>query len=264
MKTLIGAIGALTLTVDAYGRGMGSMIEENAMVANGQGISSPSFWGGVSGQNPAGLVDNFGLKLQGAAATFDDSTKNARESGGIFLGNGSFAAGAEYSTFNASPYPVGQHQLNFGLGARLSMIHTSVGVSSQSVSTGGGTSDDVGMIMDMASLRLAAMIPDFNHGLHILGGGFVWVADQMVDFVVDAGYHLQDKEGIVKPGISIHTNLLQATAAYGFRFAGVSDDVLVTTKFSAGLGLKLMDKILIEYEYRVLPEHRLGLTLRFN
>ena len=262
--SFLGALAAFVFSSPAQARGIGGMMEENAMVANGQGISSPSFWGGVSGQNPAGLLENYDLKIQGAAATFDDSTKNLRESGGLFLGNGSLAAGAEYSTFNAGPYPAGSDQINFGLGARLQAVHTSIAISGHSVSNGGGSTYDAGMLMDLApQLRFGAMLPDVTHGLHVLGGGFTYMADQMVDFVVDAGYHLQGKNGIVKPGLSIHTNIIQATAAYGFRFTGTSDDVLVTAKFTAGLGLKLMEKLFVEYEYRVLPEHRLGLTLRF-
>ena len=259
------SLSLLVISSEAHARGMGSVIEENAMVPNGQGISSPSFWGAISGQNPAGIVDNFGFKLQGAGASFDDSTKNLRESGGIFLGNGLLAAGAEYTTFNSDPYPQGENQINFGMGGRLQAVHTSVGISGHSVSNGGGSTYDAGMIIDLTpQLHLGGMIPDFTHGLHTVGGGFTFMADQTVDFVIDAGYQLQDRNGIVKPGISLHTNLLQVTAAYGFRFRGVADEVLVTTKFTAGLGIKLMEKIFIEYEYRVLPEHVLGLTLRFN
>ena len=241
------------------------MNEENSMIANGQGISSPSFWDGVSGANPAGLVNNVDLKLQGAAASFDDSTNNLRESGGVFAGNGLIGGGVEYSTFNQGPLPSGQSQLNAGLAADLTSIQTSVGISTHRISDNGGNSYDVGALINLSqSLRVGAMIPDFTNGLQLVAGGFTYAVDPMVDFVVDAGYQLRDKNGIAKPGLSIHTNLLQATASYGFKFAGDSDDVLVTTKFSAALGLKLTNNILIEYEYRGLPEHRLGLTLRFN
>jgi hypothetical protein len=263
--TLLTALTGLSFSSASYARGMSGNYEENTMVANGQGVSSPSFWGGISGQNPAGLIENMGFKLQGAAATFDDSTKNLRESGGLFLGNGTLAAGGEYSTFNQGAYPTGENQINFGIAARLDAVRTTLGVSGHTVSNGGGSSFDIGMLMELApQLRLGAMIPDVTHGLHTIGGGFTFLADQMVDFVVDAGYQIQNKEGIVKPGISIHTNIIQATASYGFRFAGMADSALVTTKFTAGLGLKLAQRFFVEYEYRVLPEHRLGLTLRFN
>jgi hypothetical protein len=242
-----------------------SMNEENSMVANGQGISSPSFWDGISGANPAGLINNVDLKLQGAAASFDDTTNNLRGSGGAFAGNGMIAGGLEYSTFNQGPLPSGKSQINGGLAANLSALQTAVGISTHRLSDNGGNSYDVGALITLApQLRVGAMIPDFSNGLQLVAGGFTYAADPSVDFVVDAGYQLRDKNGIVKPGLSIHTNLIQATASYGFRFEGDSDDVLVTTKFSAALGLKLAEKILIEYEYRGLPEHRLGLTLRFN
>jgi hypothetical protein len=251
----IVVVGLVSSRAEARGYLSTGMPEDNAMVANGQGISSPSFWDGLSGANPAGLIRNTDFKLQGTAATFDDSTNNMRESGAILGGNGTVGAGVEYSNYDAGPFPTGQHQINYGLALNLETLHTAFGVSGHTVSNNGGSTYDVGALIALTSqLHLGAVIPNFTNGLHVVAAGFTYAADPMVDFVVDAGY----------PGISIHTNLIQATAAYGFRFTGDSDDVLVTTKFTAGLGIKLAEMLLVEYEYRGLPEHRVGLTLRFN
>ena len=260
------AVGTWLVMLLATPYSLANGIEERSMVANGQGISSPSFWGGISGQNPAGLLNNLDFKLQGTAASFDDSTSNLRESGGFFLGNGVVAAGAEYSNYNSGPYARGYYQINWGLGTRVEATRTSLAVSGHQVSVGGGVSSyDLGMIMELSSqTRFGAMITDFTRGLRVIGGGFTYISDPMVDFVVDAGYHLVAKYGVIKPGISFHTYSIQATASYGFRFTGIVDSVIVNTKFTAGIGLKLAEKIFLEYEYRELPEHRLGLTLRFN
>jgi len=252
---IVGSLLAVS-AAQARGYGSGMFQEDNDMVANGQGVSSPSFWDGISGANPAGLVRNMSIKAQGNIASFDDSTTTLRESGGLLAGNGTYGAGVEYSNFNLQPY---------GAAGTLETLGTTLGISGHAVSNGGGSTYDVGTLIDLfPRFRLGGVIPNFTNGLQTVAAGFTYIADPMVDFVVDAGYQLRYQQGIVKPGISLHTNMIHATASYGFRFAGTWDSVFVTTKFTAAVGLRLTERFLVEYEYRELPEHRLGLTIRFN
>ena len=234
------------------------------MVSNGQGVSSPGFWEGLSGQNPAGLINNQRVKIQLGAATFDNSTANARGSAALLAGNGSVAGGIEYSKYNSAPYPQGSAQINGGLALHASSVHTTFGFSGHQYQPNGGSSFDAGILTEIAPMiRFGAIVPDFTHGLHIVAGGFTFNLDPAVDLVVDAAYHLNARNGTVKPGMTLHTDLVQATAAYGIKFTGTSD-VFLSSKFTGALGLKVSDNFLVEYEYRALPEHRLGLTLRLN
>ena len=268
MKPFFFALGLTTLFFPnfAFARGSsGTTTEDNFMISNGQGVSSPSFWDGINGANPAGLVYNSSIKLQAGAATFDDSTQNIRESGGLLLGNGNLGAGLEYSKYSSTPYPQNQAQINGGLAARLPFVNTTFGVSAHSVTPDGTRTYDAGMITELwPRLNFGAMIKDFTHGMHEVASGLTFAADPMLDLVVDAAYQITEKEGAVKPGITIHTSLLQLSAAYGLRMTGNQDDDFLTRKLSAGLGLKLTQNILIEYQYKVLPEHWLGVTLRMN
>jgi hypothetical protein len=271
MKTIqnLGILAALFFTTAAYARGGysgGSGNETNYMVANGQGVSSPSFWGGVEGENPAGLAWNQRTKIQGTLAAFDDSLDTTRGSGGILLGNGQFGAGLEYSGYSGdSAYPSGDALLNWGLAGRLTTINTTIGISGHD-NIGGisGSSYDVGALIDLSSsLRLGALIPDFTNGLHDVTAGITYMLDPAADIVIDGAYNMQSHESMIKPGLTFRADMLQATAAYGFHANGV-DDVFLYHGFTGGIGVRLTESVLIEYEYRVLPEHRLGLTLRFN
>lgn len=267
--TKVGLMGLATLiSVQAHARGYagGMMGEDRAMVNNGQGVSSPSFWGGLSGANPAGLVNNTEFKLQGAAATSSDSIHHVQESGGAFAGNGQFGVGLQYTNYNdGSSFGDSSHSIDFGLAGTVETLHTAFGLSGHAYNGGGTGTYNAGALIDLApAVRMGATLPDFTHTLQKFGAGFTYMADQMVDFVVDAGYNFKYSNGLVKPGISIHTNIIQATIAYGFRFTGTSDDEVVTKNFTGGLALKLMNNILIEYEYQSVLRHRLGLTLRFN
>jgi len=236
--------------------------EENSMISNGQGVSSPCFWDGLSGENPAGLVLNRSLKFQGGLASFDDHFSELRGSGGVLVGNGLLGAGLEYSQFSEGPAPDGDGQINWGIAGRIGPW--SLGVSGHHYTEGGDGTFDIGALGFVTSnLRWGFQVPDFTHGLHIVAAGLSYSVVPSLDFVVDAAYHLQNENGTIKPGISIHSRMLQLTAAYGFHLTG-QGDVWLKRKFTGGLGLELSRNVLLSYEYRGLPEHRLGLTLRLN
>ncbi|MBC7397096.1 MAG: hypothetical protein H7333_06600 [Bdellovibrionales bacterium] len=261
------ALSLLLLGSSACARGSasgGTGREDNFMVSNGQGISSPGFGEGISGQNPAGLINNQRIKIQMGAATFDNSTQNAQGSAALLMGNGFLAAGAEYSRYNAAPFARGTSLINGGLALRMSTLNMTLGVSGHLPQPQGAAQFDLGTLIDLApALRFGAMVPNVTNGVHIVASGFTYSLDPSIDLVVDAAYGLGSGDGTVKPGMSIHTDLVQATFAYGLRMMGVND-VLLYPKLTGALGLKLTDNILVEYTYRGLPEHRLGLTLRFN
>ncbi len=263
-------LGLISLTNVSWARGFsgGSMREDYFMVANGQGISSPSFWNGLSGQNPAGLALNQSLKFQAGVATFDDSTRNARGSGALLLGNGLFGAGFEYSEYNANPYPANAGEINWGVAGRFSSINSVFGISARHSWTEfpktNASRYNLGILIDvLPGVRFGGIIPDINHGLQRLAGGFTYNFDQNIDFVIDAAYQLRSQNGVAKPGITLRTDRIVTTAAYGVRFAG-EQDVILSSKFTAGIGIRFTDNVLVEYEYRGLPQHRLGLTLRLN
>ncbi len=244
--------------------------EDNEMIANGQGVSSPSFFGGLNGENPAGLASNQSFKLQGGFAAFNQELSTpTRGSGALLMGNGMLGAGIEYSTFNSSPYPNGSAEIDWGVAGRFSTLETTIGVSGHQVVAASGTNwsnagnYDIGALFEpFRTMRVGAMVPNFNHGLRIAAGGITWLLGPRFDFVVDAAYHLLDKAGTIKPGLSIHSNRIQLSAAYGARMLG-SEDVFLNTGFTGGIGLKITNALLVEYQYRALPQHWLGLTLRF-
>ncbi len=255
----------LAISSLAEARG-GGLREEYLMISNGQGVSSPSFWDGLSGENPAGLVNNHSLKIQTAGATFDDSTKNIHESAALLYGNGLFGAGMEYANFNASPYPAGAAQINWGVAGRFSSIHTAFGVSGRHSSISTRSYYDFGALIGLFQrVTMGLQVPDFGGkgGPQVVASGFTVMLHPMLDFVVDAAVHLRSHHGTVKPGITLRTDRVMATGAYGLDFAG-NTDVLLNSKLTAGLGIKVTEYVFIEYEYRGMPQHRVGLTLRLN
>jgi hypothetical protein len=266
---ILTALLAVSYSAQARSFDSGGPQSENSyMVANGQGVSSPSFWTGMEGQNPAGLAYNQTTKLQGGLA-FDDNGDSARGSGGILTGNGEYGAGIEYSKYNAGEFYDNDAVLNFGAAARISSLSTTVGLSGHDyLNNGTGSSNssyDLGVLINpMQNVRIGAMLPDFTNGLHVIAAGLTYMVDPAADLVIDGAYQNDGNELMVKPGLTLRANnMLQATAAYGFHING-ADDVFLYHGFSGGVGIRLTDSVLIEYEYRVLPEHRVGLTLRFN
>ena len=235
--------------------------ENQAMIANGQGVSSPSFWEGLKSQNPAGLAQNQRLKFQAATATFDDTTHNLRGSAALLGGEGPVGFGLEYSQFDSVPYAPSTHDISGGLALRLDAIHTDFGITGHFVNGSSG-SYNFGFLFDPGHrVRFGLMGTGVQNGFHDLGAGLTFEIDPAIDLVVDSSYNLSSKDSVVKPGITLHAARFEISAAYGFNAHGTSEPLLYT-KFSAAIGIELADHVLLEYSYRGLPQHMLGLTIR--
>jgi hypothetical protein len=245
----------LCVQSEVFARGYGGK-EEFSMISNGQGIAAPSFHGALFGQNPAGLVQNQRLKIQGNAASFDDTFTRLKPSGGVLTGNGSMAAGVGYSQWDAGA-------IHWGAAGTLHSASTTFGLAGKSIS-GSGSTYDFGMFFDfIPRTRIGLLAKDVGQGLHLFGAGVQFLVDSMVDLVVDVDYENRLKQGVVKPGFTLHTDRVHLAVAYGYRYAGSGDSYL-TSRLSAGLGLRLFDSAMLQYQYRTLAEHLVGLTLRLN
>lgn len=255
---------SMTLAASAHARGTGSGREEDSIVSNGQGISSPSFWDGLKGENPAGLTQNTSLKLQGGLAAFNGrSDDSLRYSGGLLIGNGLLGAGIEYTTYNGQAFAAGSGQINWGIAGYLSSLSTSIGVSGHHVSGSNGGSYDLGAMIDLSSaLRLGVLLPGINSGIDIIGAGITYHAGRQLDLVLDSSINLGSggPNLMFKPGISVHFDSLMLTAAYGFG----DGPGIVSKDLTAGIGLKVSRGLMLGYEYKGEPEHRLGLTLKLD
>lgn len=234
--------------------------EDQYMIANGQGISSPSFWEGIKSQNPVGLVNNQRIKFQGAGAFFSDSLNNARASGAALAGFGPLGMGLEYSQFDAGPYASGTSAVNWGLAADLRSLDLVVGISGHHV--GGAGSYTVGLAYQpLTWFRLALMVPQVNQKPKVFGGGMTLEVDPAIDLVLDAAMDTRDSALMLKPGLTLHADRFHVSGAYGHRYRGASDPLL-SNGLSAAVGLKFSNHILLEYSYQGLSRHLLGLTLR--
>jgi hypothetical protein len=246
----------------ALARGFGGYgIEDSFMVSNGQGVSSPSFWGGLKAENPAGVSYNQRLKLQSAVAAFSDSTSNLRGSGGVLVGLGPVGAGLEWTQFDSSPYAASNSAIQWGLATDLDAMHLRIGVSGHHLKSSSG-SYTLGMIYEpFRILRVGFMVPAAQNGIHDLAGGLSLELDPAIDLVVDASMNAAQAAGVVKPGITLRGEHFQVSGGYGYRYRGSVDPVL-SSKLSAAIGFKITDHVLIEYNYKGLPQHLLSLTLR--
>jgi hypothetical protein len=236
--------------------------EDGFMVSNGQGISSPSYWNGIEGQNPAGIVANSSMKLQLGGGSFS-GTDQPYGSGGLLLGNGMVGAGVEYLSKSAAGSSNGQ--INWGLGGRIQSLGTSIGVSSRFV-MGGASVYDAGILVEPNSrFRFGLMVPHVNTTIDTFGSGITIALDNTVDFVVDADYSSVTRGGIAKPGLTFRSQSLQATLAYGLAYkTGVTTGGLLNDSLNAGLGAKIGNSMMFSYEYRGVVDHRVGLTIRLN
>jgi hypothetical protein len=232
------------------------------MIANGQGISSPSFWGGLSGENPAGLVQNDALNLQGTLISPDDNFDNLGGSAAALLGNGNIGGGIEYSGY-------GQSHINWGVALDIPQITTAFGLSAHHYTSNGSISSgyasfDLGALVELTQAVQAGLIlPDFTHGLHIIGAGLKWQTIYNLDLVLDAAYQSLSTNAVIKPGVTVNVDILQLAFAYGIATDSTAD-VYLTRKVTAGVGLHLTQKFMLEYEYQEIGKHRVGLTLRLN
>lgn len=239
--------------------------EDQFIVSNGRGVSSPSFWNGLEGQNPAGITANSSMKLQLGAGSLS-GTDNVFGSGGLLIGNGVVAAGAEY--LSKSTVGSSNGKLNWGLGGRIQSMNTSIGISSHAVANGGSPTYDIGLIIDPSSkFRFGFMIPNFTGTIDTYAAGMTVGVDNSVDVVVDADYSKSASGGLVKPGLTFRSQSMQATVAYGFSYSSSSTTAttaVLNDKLTIGFGAKLGNSLLFSYEYRGVVEHRAGLTIRLN
>jgi hypothetical protein len=262
MLIFVVTFGVLA-TVPSWGKG--GFREEDYLISNGQGISSPSFWDGLNGENPAGLSYNSSLKVQGGAGAYDDDFSPIRGSGALILGNGLLGAGLEYSGYQVGPAS-NSGVINWGVGGYFSAIQTALGVSGHHIMGSSAGSYDIGALIDLGSrLRLGAMIPNFTNGVDALGVGLCFALDRSIDLVIDSALELAGSTSVrFKPGINFHLDSVQASAAYAPAASGGVGGNLISDGFTAGLGFRLMRSALISYEYQGSIQHRLGLTLKLN
>ncbi|NDF14921.1 hypothetical protein EB061_06325 [bacterium] len=234
--------------------------EDQYMIANGQGISSPSFWEGLKGQNPAGLVNNQRIKFQGTGAFFSDSWSNPRASAAVLAGLGPLGMGIEYSQFDRAPYAPGTSAINWGLATGVRSLGLSLGVSGRHFARVG--SYTVGLAYQpLTWFRLALLLPNVNQSPKVFGGGVTLEVDPAMDLVLDAATDTRSSALMLKPGITLHADRFHVSGAYGHRYRGSSDPML-SSGLTAAVGLKVSEHWLIEYSYQGLCRHLLGLTLR--
>jgi hypothetical protein len=261
MKKMITGFLAFSALVGSHAFARGGN-EDQFIISNGQGVSSPSYWNSLEGQNPAGIVLNNSNKAQFGFGSFS-GTDQRFGSGGLILGNGVLAAGVEY--LNHSSANSAKGQMNWALGGRIEAVRTSLGISSRMSLVSGSTGVyDIGLLSDLgSSVRFGLMIPNFTNTIQTVGAGLAIRLNATADLVVDADYNTSVSGGMVKPGLSFHSQSLHASVAYGLNYSGKTV-TLLADRFTAGLGVKLANALLFSYEYRGVVEHRLGLTLRFN
>ncbi|NDG85035.1 MAG: hypothetical protein EBX52_08370 [Proteobacteria bacterium] len=262
MRTVLAQFILLVVAVPVSGamaRGYGGGMEDQMLISNGQGVSSPGFWEGLKSANPAGLSYNQRMKFQGCVATFDSSASTISESAGVLGSVGQVGGGVEYSRFGAGPYGTGA--INWGLATAVDAASLRLGVSGHHLNGASG-SYDFGFLFDPSrQIRFGFLLPAIQNGLRNAGAGFTFGLDSTFDLVVDGAMDLKSRDSIVKPGLTLHADRFVVTGAYGFHVKGTSDPLLYS-KFTAAIGMKITDHVLIEYSYRGLPEHLVGLTLR--
>ncbi len=246
---------SLALAYGSYGR------EDQTMISNGQGVSSPSFWEGLKAQNPAGLSYNQRLKFQAGAAAFGSDLNPIRASGGVLFGSSAIGGGVEYSQFDSAAYGSGTGAIQWGLGGNIDALRLRLGVSGRHLSGSTGTYT-VGLLFEpVRAVRFGLMVPRVQNGIDVVGAGLTFILDPAIDVVVDGSLDPSTSHGVIKPGITLHSDRFQVSASYGLRYRGTSDPLLYA-RFSGALGLKITDHAFLEYSYRGLTEHLLGLTLR--
>ena len=233
--------------------------EEQFMVSNGQGISSPSFSDGLFGHNPAGLALNRSVKLKGSEGMGKDPTsyyQGSYTSASLMMGNGLLGAGV---SGGGRPY----ESLDWGVAGRVQTIFSTFGLSCHTALGVVPSLFDAGVLFEpIHSIRIGFMIPHINEAFDAFTGGVTYLYSDSFEAVVDADYDSQFSIGVIKPGITFKTDFLQATASYGMRYLGKNGYVALYSGFSAGVGVKVIEPVLVTYEYGGLTTHRLSLMLR--
>lgn len=240
--------------------------EDDHVISNGQGVSSPSFWDGLNGENPAGLSYNQTFKLQAGMAGYGNDLDVLRPSGALLVGNGMLGAGIEYAQYNGGALNSGNAQINWGISGYWTTISTAVGLSGHHATGSSGGSYDLGALIDLSKrLRLGLMLPGFTNGLSVIAGGLTYGMTSSVDLVVDGAIAVSGTKGIrIKPGINVDADWLHLTFAYAPDMAGGTAATFLREGISAGVGTRLARFLLLSYEYQGLADHRLGLTLKLN
>ncbi len=249
------------LAANAYA----AILEDQTSVPNGNGVSSPSFWGGLSGENPAGLAYNTTFKAQGTGASFNSSLSPVYGSGGILLGNGVIGMGAEYARYDSGGNTAYGGLADWGIAGRFVPIHTTIGFSGEYTVPGSVGTYNVGALIDLSrSIRFGAMLVNVSNGLHSsMAAGLNVNILRSWDLVVDTGYRIENMTYVIKPGLNFHHHWFLLSGAYGFKMVG-DGAVFVTPQITGAIGVRLASFMLLEYEYQQEALHRVGLTLRWN
>lgn len=238
--------------------------ENSSMIGNGQGVSTPSYWQGLNGHNPAGLAINSTLKVQGTGAAFDSDLSPARASGAVLGGNGTIGAGVEWSQYRRSPLPFGESNLNWGVGVRLSPVHSMIGISGRHNIPGNTAVYTAGLLFDVTrSVRFGLVVEDFTESFNAFSVGLNGQLTSYLEWIVDAGTNRSTNTSIVKPGFKVHVGNLNLSTAYGFRMEGRAA-ITMTPEWTTAIGFQITSFTAIQYEYQGLTEHRVGLTLKWN
>jgi hypothetical protein len=256
-------VGVMTMLLSGPFSHAAFDLENRSIVSNGQGVSSPSFSGGLSGENPAGLISNESFKVFGTLARFEEGAGgNLRPAAGFLIGNGVFGAGAQFTRFNEFPTADGQGEIDWALGGRFGMI--SLGVSGQHTTVVDDPTLNIGVMIEYSAFRLGIMVlPRFGRGegISVFAAGITTAIRPQFDLVIDSAFDRDFANGSLKPGISFHTSAFQLTGAYGFRLIGTSN-IYLKKNFTFGAGVPIGTHFLLGYEYRGLPEHALTLNVR--
>jgi|GEM_PF-3597806 len=231
--------------------------EDHHIISVGAGIASPSTTSSVS-ENPAGLVYNQNLKLLGFGYT-ENSSPGITDGGGAFLiGNGSVGGGAKVETSS------GTSNLTAGIGFDISSINTAFGAAC-GTQLGPKVSincSDFGLIYNPAgNTRFGFDIQTSGNAL--LGTGLTHDLTQDVTIDLDAGIPTSGGGVTLKPGVVIHTQVVQVALGYGFNASSSGSAGNIRTGFSAGLGVTLNKTFQIESYYNQLHNYFFGLVAHF-
>lgn len=232
--------------------------EEAVIVTTGLGISSPSFHDGLNGENPAGLVANTSSKITAELHSDNNKFSNPKGLAGVLIGNGHFGAGLELQKNNSSS------QVNWGVAGRIAPIFTTLGVSGHHAVPGTKGTYDAGMNIELSkSFQMGIAGFGLSSGPDVIGAGFLWDVDNMLSFVVDGARDLQNDAMVVASGFALNMNrswVLSASYAYQLT------DLAVAGKHAgirAGVGIRIIQPLLLKYEYNDQALHNLGLSIRF-
>ena len=232
--------------------------EDAHLISVGAGIASPSVTSAIW-ENPAGLVYNQEFKLLGFGYTENSSVGITDGGGGLFLGNGSIGGGLKVETSG------GSSTLTAGIGFDVNAINTAFGAACGSSlgSTISITCSDFGLIYNPAGpTRFGFDI--LTSGNAILGAGLAHdiTSDATID--LDAGIPTSGGGLTLKPGVAVHSTVVQVAVGYGFNVSSSSGGAgNIRTGFAAGLGINLSKTFHAQAYYDQIHNYFFGLMARF-